>query len=58
MTIKEKSEGMTAVNIWATSQKPPDNKPPMIIAKYAMDANLFQLGSTNPKKKIPAPGFF
>ena len=37
-------------------QKPPDNKPPSIIeeiiAKYAVDANLFRLGSTNPKKKI------
>ena len=37
-------------------QKPPDNKPPRIIeeiiAKYAIDANLFRLGSTNPKKKI------
>ena len=26
-----------------------------IIAKYAVDANLFQLGSTNPKKNL-APG--
>ena len=43
-------------------QKPPGNKPPRIIediiAKYANDANLFQLGSTNPKKKNPAPDFF
>ena len=40
-------------------QNPPDNKPPRIIeeiiVKYAVDANLFQLGSTNPKKKYPAP---
>ena len=46
----------------ATEQKPPDNKPPRIIeeiiAKYAVAANLFRLGSTNPKKKIPAHGFF
>ena len=28
------------------------------IAKYAVDANLFRLESTNPQKKIPAPGFF
>ena len=26
--------------------------------KYAVDANLFRQGSTNPKKKNPAPGFF
>ena len=26
------------------------------IAKYAVEANLFQLGSTNPKKIYPAPG--
>ena len=36
-------------------QKPPDNKPPRIIeriiVKYAVDANLYRLGSTNPKKK-------
>ena len=31
--------------------KAPDNKPPRIIAKYAVDANLFRLESTNPKKK-------
>ena len=35
-------------------QKPPNNKPPKIIeeiiANYAVDANLFELGSTNPKK--------
>ena len=39
-----------------TGQKPPDNKPPgiieEIIAKYAVDANLFQLEPTNPKKKL------
>ena len=49
-----------------TGQKPPmtkapENKSPRIIeeiiAKYAVDANLFQLGSTNPKKN-QAPGFF
>ena len=34
-------------------QKPADNKPPWIIAKYAVDANLFRLGSTNPKKIQP-----
>ena len=38
-----------------TGQKPPDNKPPRIIeeiiAKYAVDANLFRLESTNPKKE-------
>ena len=28
------------------------------IAKYAVDANLFRLRSTNPKKKYPAPGCF
>ena len=27
-------------------------------AKYAVDANLFRLGSTNPKNKNPVPGFF
>ena len=27
-------------------------------AKYAVDTNLFRLGSTNPKKINPAPGFF
>ena len=41
--------------------KPPDNKPPSIIekiiARYAVDANLFRLGSTNPKKKS-SPCFF
>ena len=26
------------------------------IAKYAVDDNLFRLGSTNPKKKYPHPG--
>ena len=39
--------------------KTPDKKPPKIIeeviAKYAVDANLFRLGSTNPEKKYPAP---
>ena len=29
-----------------------------IIAKYAVDANLFRLGSTNPKKKIQPQFFF
>ena len=29
-----------------------------IIAKYAVDANLFRLGSTNLRKKNPAPGYF
>ena len=29
-----------------------------IIAKYAVDANLFRLGSTNTKKKNSAPGLF
>ena len=42
-------------------KKPPDNKPPRnieeIIAKYAVDANLFRLGSTNHKKN-PVPVFF
>ena len=37
-------------------QKPSDNNPPWIIGdiivKYAVDANLFRLGSTNPIKKI------
>ena len=28
------------------------------LAKYAVDANLFRLGSTNPKKKFPDPGWF
>ena len=41
-------------------QKPSNNKPPgiteEIIVKYADDANLFRLGSTNPKK-TPAPVF-
>ena len=45
-----------------SGQNPPDNKPPRIIeeiiAKYAVDANLFQLGSTNPKKKKLAHSFF
>ena len=45
-----------------SGQKPPDNKPPRIIeeiiAKYAVDANLFQLGSTNPKKKKSRLFFF
>ena len=40
----------------APGQKPPDNKPPRIIEKIiannAVDANLFRLGSTNPKEKI------
>ena len=43
------------------AQKPPDNNPPRIIeeiiAKYAVDNNLFRQGSTNPIKN-PAPGFF
>ena len=42
--------------------KAPDKKPPRIIeeiiAKYAVDANLFRLGSTNPIKKNQAPGCF
>ena len=28
------------------------------IAKYAVDANLFRLEYTNPKKKFPGPGCF
>ena len=43
-------------------KKPPDNKHlriiEEIIAKYAVDANLFRLGSTNPKKKIQPLFFF
>ena len=39
-------------------QKSPDNKPTRIIAKYAVDANLFRLGSTNLQKKYPVPVFF
>ena len=42
-------------------QKAPDNKPPRIIeeiiSKYAVDANLFRLGSPNPKKNS-VPGFY
>ena len=42
-------------------QKPHDYKPPRtieeIIAKYAVDANLFRQGSTNPLKKS-SPWFF
>ena len=42
-------------------QKSPDNKPPRIIeeiiVKYAFDANLFRLWSSDPKKN-PAPCFF
>ena len=49
------------VGILVTGQKPPDDKPPRIIeeisAKYAVEANLFRLGSTNPKKKS-SPWFF
>ena len=30
----------------------------VIIAKYAVDANLFRLGSTNPKKHIQLLDFF
>ena len=39
-----------------TGQKLPNNEPPRIIeeiiAKYAVDAKLFRLGSTNPKKNV------
>ena len=46
-------------SILVTGQKLPDNKPPRIIeeiiAKCAVDANLFGLGYTNPKKN---PCFF
>ena len=42
-------------------KKPPGQKPPKIIekiiAKYAVYANLFQLGFNNPKKKN-SPWFF
>ena len=45
-----------------TGQKLRDNKPPRIfeeiIAKYAVDATLFQLGSTNPKKIIQPLVYF
>ena len=45
----------------ATRTKTPDNKPPRIIeeimVKFAVDANLFRLGSINPKKKS-SPCFF
>ena len=45
----------------AVMSKAPDNKPHRIIeeniVKYAVDANLFQIGSTNPKKN-PARFFF
>ena len=41
--------------------KTTDNKPPTIIeeiiAKYAIDANLFRLGSTNPKINAIFLGF-
>ena len=44
-----------------TGQKPLDNKPSRIIeeiiAKYVIDAYLFRLGSTNPKKMNPARFF-
>ena len=43
-------------------QKAPDNKPPRIIeeiiARYAVDTNLFWLGTTNSKKKIQSQIFF
>ena len=43
-------------------QKSPDNKPPRmfeeIIAKFAVDTNLFRLESTNPKKKSSPWVFF
>ena len=46
---------------WVTGQKPLDNKPPRIIEevipKYAVDAYLFRLGSTNAKENS-TPGFF
>ena len=42
-------------------QRPPDSKPPRIIeeliANYAVDVNLFRLGSTNSIKKS-SPWFF
>ena len=42
--------------------KAPDKKPTRIIeeiiGKYAVDANLFRLGSTNSKKEYLAPDFF
>ena len=42
------------LNNAVTGQNPPDNKSPRIIeeiiVKYAIDVNLFRLGSTNPKK--------
>ena len=45
-----------------TGQKPPGQNPPRsiedIIAKYAVDANLFRLGSTYPKKKSNPWYFF
>ena len=60
-----------AINGLTTGQKPPTKKPPgqklpdnklpriieKINAKYPAKANLFQLGSTNPKKKS-SPWFF
>ena len=52
---------MTRLHVWSNRSKAPDNKPPRIIeeiiAKYAVDANLFGLGFANPKKKS-SPGFF
>ena len=46
----------------STGQKPHNNKPPRIIeemiGKYAVDANLFRLGSTNPNKIKSSPCFF
>ena len=46
-------ENKTSTSTKVTGQKLPDNKPPRIIeeiiVKYAVDPNLFRLGSTNPK---------
>ena len=39
-------------------KKPPDNKLPRIIAKYAVGTNLFRLGSTNPWKTSDSRIFF
>ena len=62
LTCSKSSNRSKAPDKKPPGQKPPwqnplNNKPPwiieQIIAKYAVDDNLFRLGSTNPKKIQP-----
>ena len=56
ISSKNKSTTLRALKAWEPENSTKTLKPGF--SKYDVDINLFRLGSTNPKKKFPAPGCF